>query len=97
MDALIDIYREVKRTRDGIRPVQHGTDGHPVRLILKQEQLVHNNVNVTGRPDTNRGPGVSGLAVLLQPSIPSIYSKGCHTIKNFFLSLWCYWGEKFPG
>ena len=70
MDALIDIYREVKRTRDGIRPVQHGTDGHPVRLILKQEQLVHNNVNVTGRPDTNRGPGVSRLAVLLQPSLP---------------------------
>ena len=83
VDALIDIYREVKRTRDGIRPVQHGTDGHPVRLILKQEQLVHNNVNVTGRPDTNRGPGVSRLAVLLQPSLLSTL-KGLSHNQEFF-------------
>ena len=95
MDALIDIYREVKRTRDGIRPVQHGTDGHPVRLILKQEQLVHNNVNVTGRPDTNRGPGVSRLAVLLQPSLLSTL-KGLSHNQEFFSIFVVLLGREIP-
>ena len=64
--------------------------------FLKQEQQVRNNVRVTDLPDTNRGAGVSGLAVLLQPSLLSTL-KGLSHNQDFFLSLWCHWGEKFPG
>ena len=95
MDALIDIYREVKRTRDGIRPVQHGTDGHPVRLILKT-RTAGSQQRKSYRPSRHESGGWRIWIGRSSPTIPSIYSQRAVTQSRFFSIFVVPLGREIP-
>ena len=95
VDALIDIYREVKRTRDGIRPVQHGTDGHPVRLILKT-RTAGSQQRKSYRPSRHESGGWRIWIGRSSPTIPSIYSQRAVTQSRFFSIFVVPLGREIP-